>query len=102
MAEAVPLPVQRMGDVVPLSPMEYTTPDTERIAPRVGARCSMTPPLSLPSRQRAAALKDGDIDDGRPEQLRVNTANTMTPDDSRDMLCICTPAPKIPRPRNGE
>uniref|UniRef100_A0A0P0CNF9 MAT2 n=1 Tax=Hypocrella siamensis TaxID=696354 RepID=A0A0P0CNF9_9HYPO len=39
---------------------------------------------------------------GMFEPLTVNTSAQVTQPASRDIICLCTPAPKIPRPRNGE
>ncbi|KAI9158508.1 Repressor of filamentous growth 1 [Paramyrothecium foliicola] len=102
MAEAVPLPVQRMGDAVPISPIGFESPDADNVVRRIrNVRCSLTPPPSLSMRRSAVASEDVDANDGKPENLRVNTSTTASPEESRDFLCICTPAPKIPRPRNA-
>ena len=38
------------------------------------------------------------------EQLRIGSENNMaiSPEETRDHVCMCTSDPKIPRPRNGK
>lgn len=39
--------------------------------------------------------------DLRDHHLRLSTATAPHPDAGQDTMCLCTPTPKIPRPRNG-
>lgn len=64
------------------------------------------------TRKRAASLR---TDGPRIEDLSLNTPTTaersspppqppqqpQLPESGRDLICLCTPAPKVPRPRNG-
>ncbi|KAH8906582.1 hypothetical protein BR93DRAFT_617336 [Coniochaeta sp. PMI_546] len=55
------------------------------------------------TRKRAASLR---TEGPRIEDLSLNTptADTSPPqllESGRDLICLCTPAPKVPRPRNG-
>lgn len=60
------------------------------------------------TRKRAASLRtDESSRPPRIEDLSLNTPTTVeTPqrpgqEGGRDHICLCTPAPKVPRPRNG-
>ncbi|KAK5997135.1 Repressor of filamentous growth 1 [Cladobotryum mycophilum] len=65
-------------------------------------------PLPLPSlntfvgsmRRRSGSIGAPYTSHEDLETLRVNTANSLNPEVHRD-ICICTPEPKIPRPRNA-
>ena len=56
------------------------------------------------TRKRAASLR---TDGPRIEDLSLNTPTAIErsppqlPESGRDLICLCTPAPKVPRPRNG-
>lgn len=54
------------------------------------------------TRKRAASLR---TDGPRIEDLHLSTPTDTSPklplDNGRDLICLCTPAPKVPRPRNG-
>jgi len=59
------------------------------------------------TRKRAASLR---TEGPRIEDLSLNTPTTdrsppppppHLPESGRDLICLCTPAPKVPRPRNG-
>ncbi|KAK4453711.1 repressor of filamentous growth 1 [Podospora aff. communis PSN243] len=55
------------------------------------------------TRKRAASIIADDPGHPRIEDLSLNTPSTagvVTPT-TRDLICLCTPAPKIPRPRNA-
>lgn len=54
------------------------------------------------ARKRAASINTAEANYARFEHLRLNTPTNMNKDSPRDHICLCTPAPKIPRPRNGE
>lgn len=65
-------------------------------------RRSPSPGSSSFTRKRAASLTSADATHGLYEQLSINTSGpAMRPETSRDAICLCTPTPKIPRPRNG-
>ncbi|KAJ6784752.1 hypothetical protein PWT90_04662 [Aphanocladium album] len=78
-------------------------------AVRVGApqgvfapRRSPSPGSSSFTRKRAASLTSADPAHGLYEQLSINTSGAaMKPESSRETICLCTPTPKIPRPRNA-
>lgn len=56
-------------------------------------------------RKRAASINTSDASYAKFEQLNLNTPSSMSSinsDHSKDLMCLCPPAPKIPRPRNGE
>lgn len=53
------------------------------------------------ARKRAASINTADANYGRLEKLQLSTPSSMNSEGPRD-ICLCTPAPKIPRPRNGE
>lgn len=53
------------------------------------------------ARKRAASINTADANYGRLEKLQLTTPSSMNSEGPRD-ICLCTPAPKIPRPRNGE
>ncbi|KAK2590118.1 slightly ste11-like protein [Conoideocrella luteorostrata] len=52
-------------------------------------------------RKRASTINTADSNHGMFEPLSINTSGQGTQDGSRDIICLCTPAPKIPRPRNA-
>ncbi|KAF7550816.1 hypothetical protein G7046_g7907 [Stylonectria norvegica] len=54
------------------------------------------------ARKRAASINTSEANYARLEQLNINTPGIMSGDGSKDLICLCAPAPKIPRPRNGE
>lgn len=85
------------------SVIEVNGPEPSR-AYRTGVSTPDSPSLrtAILAKKRAASINTADASYARLERLTVNTPNTMNSDDSRDMICLCTPAPKIPRPRNGE
>ncbi|CAM1503933.1 Fc.00g015240.m01.CDS01 [Cosmosporella sp. VM-42] len=51
--------------------------------------------------KRAASISTSEASYERLEQLKINTPGSMNSDGSKDLICLCTPAPKIPRPRNA-
>ena len=56
------------------------------------------------SRKRAASINTEEANRPKVESLSLGTPSTTSPrpfDASRDLICLCTPAPKVPRPRNG-
>lgn len=57
---------------------------------------------SVPSRKRASTIHTIDADRGMREPLDASTPGAQGQDGASDIICLCTPAPKIPRPRNGE
>ncbi|ATY66416.1 SNF2 family [Cordyceps militaris] len=65
-------------------------------------RRSPSPGSSSLTRKRAASLNSADQTHGLYEQLSISTSGTaMKPESSREAICLCTPTPKIPRPRNA-
>ncbi|KAL2195710.1 hypothetical protein P885DRAFT_70333 [Corynascus similis CBS 632.67] len=56
------------------------------------------------TRKRAASIDTEEANRPLVESLSLNTPSTASPrsfDGSRERICLCTPAPKVPRPRNG-
>ena len=63
------------------------------------------PPPSGPiTRKRAASINTEEANQGRLEKLSLTTPETPSSMDldARELICLCTPAPKVPRPRNGK
>lgn len=62
-------------------------------------------PMSRLTRKRAASLNTETASlPPRIGDLALNSANSsgpLTPDFTREQVCLCQPDPKIPRPRNG-
>ncbi|POR38139.1 Repressor of filamentous growth 1 [Tolypocladium paradoxum] len=67
-----------------------------------GGRHSPTPLRTTPSRQRASTIGAVDAGHGMLDSPDANAAGAQKQHGSRDMVCLCTPAPKIPRPRNAD
>ncbi|KAK4133080.1 hypothetical protein BT67DRAFT_383225, partial [Trichocladium antarcticum] len=60
------------------------------------------PPLGPITRKRAASINTEEANRPKIEALNLDTPGTARPfDASRDLICLCTPAPKVPRPRNA-
>ncbi|KAL2157815.1 hypothetical protein VTH06DRAFT_5084 [Thermothelomyces fergusii] len=56
------------------------------------------------TRKRAASINTEEANQPKVEVLRLGTPSTASPhpfDASAGRICLCTPAPKIPRPRNA-
>lgn len=53
-------------------------------------------------RKRASTIQNADANHGMFVPLTTGTSGQVAQDGSRDIICLCTPAPKIPRPRNGK
>ncbi|KAI5466949.1 hypothetical protein BGZ63DRAFT_449169 [Mariannaea sp. PMI_226] len=73
-------------------------------APRAAELADSPSPRSIGNlaRKRAATINTEEASYPRFEHLRINTASsTMSIDSPRDHICLCIPAPKIPRPRNA-
>ncbi|KAH7015317.1 hypothetical protein EDB80DRAFT_889536 [Ilyonectria destructans] len=84
------------------SPMELDDHD----GPRAFRTAADTPDSPSPrtvdlARKRAASINTAEANYARFEHLRLNTPTNMNKDSPRDHICLCTPAPKIPRPRNA-
>lgn len=63
---------------------------------------SRTPKISV-TRKRGASISTIDANlHGVYDQIGGSAANPMKAEATQDVICLCTPAPKIPRPRNGE
>lgn len=85
------------------SPMELDDHDGPRaIRAATDTPDSPSPRTVDPARKRAASINTAEANYARFEHLRLNTPTNMNKDSPRDHICLCTPAPKIPRPRNGE
>ncbi|KAG6009260.1 hypothetical protein E4U21_002864 [Claviceps maximensis] len=54
-----------------------------------------------PGRNRASTISNVDASYGMFEPLASGSSGQVAKDGSRDIICLCTPAPKIPRPRNA-
>ncbi|KAG6130498.1 hypothetical protein E4U38_004427 [Claviceps purpurea] len=52
-------------------------------------------------RKRASTIQNADANHGMFVPLTTGTSGQVAQDGSRDIICLCTPAPKIPRPRNA-
>ncbi|OTB04836.1 hypothetical protein M426DRAFT_320419 [Hypoxylon sp. CI-4A] len=63
------------------------------------------PPLtSKPFRKRAHSIDVEEANQPRIQDLRLYTPGTATStlsEGPRELICLCTKAPKVPRPRNG-
>ncbi|TWU78744.1 hypothetical protein ED733_006594 [Metarhizium rileyi] len=66
--------------------------------PASDGRQSPSPFRSGSGRKRASTINTADVNNGMYEPLNVGASSQ---DGSRDIICLCTPAPKIPRPRNA-
>ncbi|KAH6955268.1 hypothetical protein DER45DRAFT_338033 [Fusarium avenaceum] len=53
------------------------------------------------ARKRAASINTSEANYGRLERLKLSTPSSMASNESTRDICLCTPAPKIPRPRNA-
>ncbi|KAG6008940.1 hypothetical protein E4U43_000079 [Claviceps pusilla] len=52
-------------------------------------------------RNRESAVNTADASYGMFEPLATGSSGQVAQDGPRDIICLCTPAPKIPRPRNA-
>ncbi|KND94160.1 Repressor of filamentous growth 1 [Tolypocladium ophioglossoides CBS 100239] len=66
-----------------------------------GGRHSPTHLRTTPSRKRASTTSAVGAHHGMLDSPYANAAGAQKQDWSRDIVCLCTPAPKIPRPRNA-
>ncbi|KAF5018264.1 hypothetical protein F66182_9767 [Fusarium sp. NRRL 66182] len=85
------------------SPMD-SSDDCDR--PRVFRTMPDTPDSPSPrtaglARKRAASINTADASYGRLERLKLSTPSSMASSEGTRDICLCTPAPKIPRPRNA-
>ncbi|KAK3314738.1 hypothetical protein B0H66DRAFT_605667 [Apodospora peruviana] len=92
------------------APRPSTRVDTTTTnSPRIGSSSSSSGPLT---RKRAAtSINTEEANHPRIDRLTLNTPNTPSSPfgggggpgggSGRDLVCLCTPAPKIPRPRNS-
>ncbi|KAK3304061.1 uncharacterized protein B0T15DRAFT_228473 [Chaetomium strumarium] len=57
------------------------------------------------TKKRAASIDTEEANRSKIESLSLRTPTTASPrpaiDAGRDLICLCTPAPKVPRPRNA-
>lgn len=87
-----------------------TTTATMSSSPAAETNQVPSPPRPIGGlpRKRAASINTADANYAMFEKLKINSAASlsssasMSLDTPRDHICLCTPAPKIPRPRNGE
>ncbi|KAK7397811.1 slightly ste11-like protein [Neonectria punicea] len=85
------------------SPMEL---DEDHDGPSALRAAADTPDSPSPrtidlSRKRAASINTADASYAKFEHLKLDTPTNMNVVIPRDHVCLCTPAPKIPRPRNA-
>ena len=61
------------------------------------------PPASRVPRKRAASINVEEANKATLQGLNISTPTCVAvrTDIGRDSICLCTQAPKIPRPRNG-
>ncbi|GJN74395.1 SNF2 family helicase [Purpureocillium lilacinum] len=93
--EAIGAPVRRHVDLG----QQYKQP--AGIAAAADGGHSPSPLRSASSRKRASTIHAVDADRGMQESPSASSAGTQRQDGARDLICLCTPAPKIPRPRNA-
>lgn len=69
---------------------------------QVGGALPSPPPARM-TRKRAASLNTAEANNVRMEGMTLSapTSGVRSGDGVREPICLCTPAPKIPRPRNG-
>ena len=55
------------------------------------------------NRKRAASINTEEANRAKIESLSFSTPGSASarPFDAGNLICLCTPAPKVPRPRNG-
>ncbi len=55
------------------------------------------------NRKRAASINTEEANRAKIENLSLSTPGSASarPFDAGNLVCLCTPAPKVPRPRNG-
>ncbi|KAK0705052.1 hypothetical protein B0H67DRAFT_593040 [Lasiosphaeris hirsuta] len=89
------------------SPGSSTTaaPFSSASAPSTSPHPPSSPPSRGPmTRKRAASINTEEANHPHPriEDLSLNTPNTGSPRPlDTNLICLCTPAPKVPRPRNA-
>ncbi|KAJ6441923.1 SNF2 family helicase [Purpureocillium lavendulum] len=93
--EAIGAPVRRHVDLG----QPYKQPAGIATAAADGGH-SPSPLRSASSRKRASTIHAVDADRGMQESPSASSAGAQRQDGPRDIICLCTPAPKIPRPRN--
>ncbi|KAI0019779.1 hypothetical protein F4780DRAFT_792512 [Xylariomycetidae sp. FL0641] len=59
------------------------------------------PNSSRPGRKRAASIDIEEANHPRMQSLSIYTPTSTRSDGHRDFICLCTKAPKVPRPRNA-
>ena len=84
----------------PMGSDDYGRPRAFRALPDTPE--SPSPRTSVLGRKRAASINTADANYGRLERLQLSTPTSMASSEGTRDICLCTPAPKIPRPRNGE
>jgi hypothetical protein len=84
----------------PMDSDDYDRPRAFRALPDTPD--SPSPRTAGLGRKRAAPINTSDASYGRLERLKLSTPSSMASNEATRDICLCTPAPKIPRPRNGE
>jgi hypothetical protein len=90
------------------SPLSLSTESSDQRSSKEtqsGKNSGPLTPHSRLTRKRAASLNTETANlPPRIGDLALNSANSsgpLTPDLTREQVCLCQPDPKIPRPRNG-
>ncbi|KAJ4136113.1 slightly ste11-like protein [Fusarium equiseti] len=83
----------------PMGSDDYGRPRAFRALPDTPE--SPSPRTSVLGRKRAASINTADAHYGRLERLQLSTPTSMASSEGTRDICLCTPAPKIPRPRNA-
>ncbi|KAF4989854.1 hypothetical protein FGRMN_8855 [Fusarium graminum] len=78
---------------------DYDRPRAFRVMPDTPD--SPSPRTAGLARKRAASINTADANYGRLERLKLSTPSSMASNESTRDICLCAPAPKIPRPRNA-
>ncbi|KAF9770373.1 hypothetical protein IL306_012106 [Fusarium sp. DS 682] len=82
----------------PIASDDYDRPRAFRTLPDTPD--SPSPRTSGLGRKRAASINTSEASYGRLERLKLSTPSSMASSEATRDICLCTPAPKIPRPRN--
>ncbi|KAK4235940.1 putative HMG-box-containing domain protein [Achaetomium macrosporum] len=96
---------QRESETSPTAPLSPSSdphpPNPPPPSPGSGSRESGR---STTTKKRAASINTEEANRPKIENLSLGTPSTASPrpvDAGRDLICLCTPAPKVPRPRNA-
>jgi len=100
-APAVAAARQHGSETSPTAPLSSSGPPRP---PTPADAPSGEPPRRPITRKRAASINTEEANRPKIENLSLSTPSTAGSrpfDAGRDLICLCTPAPKVPRPRNG-